>query len=139
MAQCTAHAKSGERCRQPSIAGGRVCRYHGGSAPQVRNAAARRLAVLIDPAIGKLEKSLKSKTESIAFRAAQDILDRNNMKGDNIIRLLTPETTDGIKLSDEQVARIQGLEPQELAVFARILGFIETGEREPAHKPEPAK
>lgn len=41
--QCTATAKSrGQRCTQPAIAGGTVCRFHGGSAPQVRDAAERR-------------------------------------------------------------------------------------------------
>lgn len=42
--QCTAHARSGNPCRQPAVAGATVCRFHGGGAPQVRAAAARRLA-----------------------------------------------------------------------------------------------
>lgn len=38
--QCTARSKtSGRRCRQLAIAGGTVCGYHGGEAPQVRQAA----------------------------------------------------------------------------------------------------
>lgn len=41
--QCAAHARSGRQCRQPAIPGGTVCHYHGGSAPQVRAAAARRI------------------------------------------------------------------------------------------------
>jgi hypothetical protein len=37
-------AKStGERCTQPPTPGATVCRYHGGAAPQVQAAAARRL------------------------------------------------------------------------------------------------
>jgi hypothetical protein len=44
-AHCTATAKStGERCRRSPIAGGIVCRVHGGAAPRVKAAAARRLA-----------------------------------------------------------------------------------------------
>lgn len=43
-ARCSATAKStGERCTQPSAPGATVCRYHGGAAPQVQAAAARRL------------------------------------------------------------------------------------------------
>lgn len=36
--------QSGERCKKPAILGGTVCEFHGGSAPQVKAAAARRLA-----------------------------------------------------------------------------------------------
>lgn len=51
--QCTARAKStGARCRGTAIIGGTVCWKHGGSAPQVRAAAAGRAAV------AKLAKSM---------------------------------------------------------------------------------
>ncbi|BCW62469.1 HGGxSTG domain-containing protein [Arthrobacter sp. StoSoilB22] len=41
--QCVAKAKgTGERCRRPPIAGATVCRVHGGAAPAVKMAAARR-------------------------------------------------------------------------------------------------
>jgi hypothetical protein len=42
--RCTALARGGERCKLPPIRGGTVCWRHGGNAPQVRNAARRRLA-----------------------------------------------------------------------------------------------
>lgn len=54
---------------------------HGGAAPQVREAAIRRLAAMVDPALGVLAKSMKSRTERIRFDAARDVLDRNNLKG----------------------------------------------------------
>lgn len=42
--QCTATASStGERCKQPAIPGGNVCRFHGGRAPQVEEKANERL------------------------------------------------------------------------------------------------
>ena len=42
--RCTATAKStGSRCGQPAIPGATVCRFHGGRAPQVAAAAARRV------------------------------------------------------------------------------------------------
>jgi len=48
--RCTAtSSRSGKRCRLTPIAGGLVCRNHGGAAPQVQRKAAERLADLIDP------------------------------------------------------------------------------------------
>jgi hypothetical protein len=48
MKRCTAHITSGpeagRRCKLPPIRGGVTCHKHGGSAPQVRAAAARRVA-----------------------------------------------------------------------------------------------
>lgn len=42
--QCEATAKAtGERCARKAIAGGTVCRVHGGAAPAVKAAAARRV------------------------------------------------------------------------------------------------
>lgn len=132
MAQCHAHSKSGARCKQPAIAGGSVCRYHGGSAPQVRSKAALRLASLVDPAIAKLAKVLtsKAKVDGITLRAILDVLDRNNLRGDNLIRLQNPDAGGGaqmVGLSDEQLAVIETLKPDELEIFLRVLGLIATG------------
>ena len=41
--RCQARTTSGRPCRAHPIRGARVCRVHGGSAPQVRRAAERRL------------------------------------------------------------------------------------------------
>jgi hypothetical protein len=42
--KCSAKSKqSGQRCKQPAIPGGKVCRFHGGAAPQVKRKAAERL------------------------------------------------------------------------------------------------
>jgi len=47
--RCTATASStGERCKQPAIPGGNVCRFHGGSAPQVQKKAQERLDRMAD-------------------------------------------------------------------------------------------
>jgi len=80
--KCTAHSKqSGAPCKQPAIAGGRVCRYHGGAAPQVKRSAQERLALLVDPAIDQLTKLLKVVGEpAVRLRAARDILDRAGLK-----------------------------------------------------------
>lgn len=123
---CSAHGRSGKPCKGQAIAGTNVCRMHGGSAPQVRRAAALRLAALVDPAIGVLAHSLKSKTERVKLDAAKDVLDRNGMKDAVKIYVSGPDEGpvrvqfDPENLTDEQLA---------LAVqFARTI---------PADKPEP--
>lgn len=49
--QCTASARSGERCKRRPIVGGMVCPMHGGKAPQVKAAAAVRVADMLADAI----------------------------------------------------------------------------------------
>jgi hypothetical protein len=41
--RCSAHNRSGEQCRKWAIKGGSVCGTHGGSTPQVKDAAVRRV------------------------------------------------------------------------------------------------
>lgn len=43
--RCTAHTSAGRPCRNPPVKGAKVCRMHGGSAPQVKRAADRRVAL----------------------------------------------------------------------------------------------
>lgn len=78
-AQCHAKSKqSGQRCQRPAIPGGTVCRFHGGEAPQVKQAAALRLARMVDPAIAVLAREMTSTTNKSAdrIRAAENVLDR---------------------------------------------------------------
>ena len=80
--RCHATARSGKRCRNLAIAGGTVCRFHGGAAPQVRAKAQERLAALVDPAIERLSKIVQDdEAKALALAAARDILDRNNLSG----------------------------------------------------------
>ena len=66
--QCIATAKtSGARCKRTAIPGGTVCRYHGGSAPQVRRSAERRLAR--DRAYGEAGRLMELMGESTAESA----------------------------------------------------------------------
>jgi len=57
--RCTATANStGERCKQPAIPGGTVCRFHGGGAPQVEEKAQERLDRMADEVTAGFEERL---------------------------------------------------------------------------------
>ena len=82
MATCKATNRQGEPCGQPAIRGGTVCRYHGGAAPQVAAAAARRvLEALIAPALIQLREILEQDDTppAVRLRAIRDILDRGGL------------------------------------------------------------
>lgn len=54
--RCTATNRQGKRCGRWPIQGGRVCKNHGGGAPQVIAKAQERLAALVPKAIQTFEK-----------------------------------------------------------------------------------
>jgi len=57
--RCTATASStGERCKNSAIPGGNVCRFHGGSAPQVKKKAQERLEEMADAATKEMQNRL---------------------------------------------------------------------------------
>lgn len=56
--RCVSKAKSGDRCGNRSIPGGRVCRIHGGSLPQVQAAALNRIREARDLALTKFHEAL---------------------------------------------------------------------------------
>ena len=58
-----------------------MCYIHGGAAPQVRLAAKERLAILVDPAITRLEQLMKqTEFPCTAYAAVKDVLDRAGLK-----------------------------------------------------------
>lgn len=124
--KCTAKKTSGKPCNAEAIRGANVCRVHGGSAPQVRRAAALRLAALIDPAIGVVAKALKSKTERIKLDAAKDVLDRNGLKDALKVYISGP---------DEGPVRVQfdaeNLTDEQLALAKQFARTVETSRGEP--------
>ena len=82
--QCTAKSKTtGQRCKNPPIPGGTVCRIHGGAAPQVQAVAARRvLEALIGPALIQLRRIVEdpSVSDAVKLAAIRDILDRTGYR-----------------------------------------------------------
>jgi len=64
--RCTATASStGERCKQPAIPGGNVCRFHGGAAPQVEAKAQERLDQMADSVTAELQSELDEAFERL--------------------------------------------------------------------------
>lgn len=92
--QCVATSKSsGNRCTKTSIPGGTVCRYHGGAAPQVRAAAANRIAVARDLALERLIEQLAPPESPLYAVEVKDLLavvDKLTTK----VQLLTGEATE---------------------------------------------
>lgn len=75
--KCTATNRQGKRCGKEPIAGGTVCRMHGGSAPQVKLKAMERLMALQHPAIDRLTKLIDQEAfPTVAYAASRDVLDR---------------------------------------------------------------
>jgi hypothetical protein len=106
VAQCKAHSsQSGKRCKRAAIAGATVCATHGGSAPQVRKAAALRVIALVDPALANLASDLKSKNPTF------DVLDRAGLKAVDKLQLFGADETDFdlTELSDEQIATLKSV------------------------------
>lgn len=80
---CTARRRNGEPCLNYAIRGAKVCRLHGGSAPQVRAAAQVRILMASDLAAKKLVDLMQSPTvdDRVKLSAAKDLLDRANLAG----------------------------------------------------------
>jgi hypothetical protein len=63
--RCTAHStRTGDQCKRPAILGGNVCPTHGGSAPQVKRAAAARIASIVDLFFDRITASLGGLTKA---------------------------------------------------------------------------
>ncbi len=108
--RCTAHNKhNGKRCGFAAIPGGRVCRYHGGSAPQVRDAARERLRALLEPAITAYDELIQQTTfPSTRFAAAREVINQEFGRPGESLDVKVTSTPD--TLSDEAImARLHEL------------------------------
>lgn len=75
--QCHATSARGTQCGQPVVGpGAKVCRMHGGAAPQVREPAIARLRDARDTALDRLVSSLKARGEDMDPRTLLDIVTR---------------------------------------------------------------
>ncbi len=108
MSTCTAMRTDGVTpCKGQAIKGGNVCRTHGGSAPQVRDAAARRILALVDPALGVLARATRPRRNPkwepthVELSAARDVLDRAGFGAAHALRFVDQKGEDRpLQLSD---------------------------------------
>ena len=87
--KCTARKRNGEPCRAMAARGATVCRVHGGSAPQVKAAAKRRLEQALDAAAQRLlgfafDEDVR---DVIALAAVNGILDRGGLPRSRRLKL----------------------------------------------------
>ncbi len=97
VTQCTATNRKGNQCGKPAIKGGNVCRIHGGAAPQVKKAAARRvLEALVAPALIQLRRLVDDPTvaDPVKFAAIRDILDRTGYKAPLQVEVVTMDAVE---------------------------------------------
>ena len=75
--KCTAHKTNGEPCNAWAIKGAKVCRVHGGMAPQVQRKAAERIAEVRDLAVvkllAKIEKGARDADARVLLAAVKDL------------------------------------------------------------------
>jgi hypothetical protein len=88
--QCVAHRRDGNQCGSDAVKGTTVCRMHGGSAPQVRAAARRRLLEAADPVAAELVRlALESDDEKVRLAACRDLLDRVAVSSPKQVEVVT--------------------------------------------------
>lgn len=76
--QCSATARSGDRCRRSAIPGGTVCHYHGGASPKVREAAVRRLErARLEGQVRAMLDELDEPPADHPIEALLDVMDRS--------------------------------------------------------------
>lgn len=92
--QCTASSsRTGARCKNAAIRGSSVCRYHGGAAKQVKQAARIRLENAADlMAKQLLGIALTADSEGVKLAAIRDALDRAGLKAPSEVVLSQGES-----------------------------------------------
>lgn len=125
LGQCEAISnKTSERCKNPIVVGCRVCRFHGGSAPHVRAAAAKRLLIThAETAVKRLGELLDDPKDAdpcpfcrrgmprddlITVKASTAVLDRAGLGPQSKIEIEARINVDFLPfLSDEQVTQME--------------------------------
>lgn len=117
---CKAIKKTGEPCKKYAIKGGLVCTTHGGSAPQVRAAANKRLLAMVEPSLIRLADLVQqSEHMPTALGAIRTVLERAGTV--TPIGPLGKDTSEGNTRPVLQIGiNIGGLAPGRLQVLAQL-------------------
>jgi hypothetical protein len=119
--QCTATARSGERCQRQPIPGGKVCALHGGRAPQVQQSARARLLAGADLAIDYLLNLLTPKPpcehcgrsdaerDPVVVRACQLVLDRSGFHPTLAVEQVAPRNEYEDFTEDQLIEKLETL------------------------------
>ncbi len=115
--QCNATSKQSKaRCRNGSIPGGSVCRFHGGATPVVKAKAELRikeaLEAMLPKGMQRYEKLVDSKHDAVALNVVRDLLDRTGHKPTERV-----ETTN---YTPEDVETLANLDDIELAAYIEL-------------------
>ena len=95
--RCTATAKrTGERCTRARVPGSTVCALHGAKAPQVRDAAERRVAESQAREVAARVDVDPAKFDGNPFAALRDLLRRDQIELERFARLVG-------RLSDDEL------------------------------------
>lgn len=126
---CGAKTRSGGTCAQPSMAGQRRCRLHGGASPQAKRKAALRLAELVDPAVATLARVMATGAkDSDKLRAAEAILDRaGHPRASRVERTYSPEEARELLLERLRALRDRG-QRDEMIEDAEVVEDREGGD-----------
>lgn len=114
--KCQAHTSSGRPCKAWAIVGGTVCRTHGGSAPQVREAARRRILGTVLKNVTTAQAIIDDPEQPAAVRARLliDMLDRAGLRpADVLIAARADEASDAPDLDAgiREALALRGLLP----------------------------
>lgn len=123
VVRCTTIKKDGKQCNRWSIRGITVCAMHGGKRPNMQKkaesvveAARMRLLGLSDQAVDVLEDLIQVGTnEAIRLKAAQDILDRNGIKGTIDVNVEVEHKTDPALIVSERLKKLAGAKMEPLS------------------------
>jgi hypothetical protein len=122
--RCTATRRdgTGERCKNPALKGGMVCRFHGGGSPKVRAAfAANAEAQRVEKAIGRLAPAaIGNPLEELKILAGEVVAWKNALRAH-------VEKLEELRYAGEHGEQVRGeilLFEKALDRCANVLGLI---------------
>lgn len=114
--RCSAKRSNGTPCKRWAIVGGNVCPTHGGSAPQVRAAAQRRIQQRVLSAVDIAWRMIEDEDVPAAVRARLliDLQDRAGLKPADVHALVLGEAAPDLDEAMRRAMAARGLLPAGL-------------------------